>query len=115
MDTVETSIHGEWADTVETQIQEEVERHKNTGPDYTEEWPYFVGAKVVATQKIVEADINGAQRWTHAEFGDIGTIVFIERGEGKWVPTGCPTVRFHKTGTATTIFDVNEVSLHRDD
>ena len=93
-------------DIIEATIAVEVERHQSTGSDHDENWPHHVGAKVVATQSIVEENFPEAgTTHTHASPGDIGTITFIERGEGPGICTGAPTVRFHKSGSASTVFE----------
>ena len=108
--------------SIESTIAHEVETHQNTGPEYDENWPYSVGAKIVATQSSVEEYFpQTGTTHTHASPGDIGTIVFIERGEGPGprsrpgAPrssscTGVPTARFHKSGSATIVFE-HEVSF----
>lgn len=93
-------------ETIEVEIAAQVERHLSTGRDYDENWPHHVGAKVVATQSIVEENFpQKGTTHTHASPGDIGTIVFIERGEGPGICTGVPTARFHKSGSATLVFE----------
>ena len=97
--------------SIESTIAHEVENHQNTGPEYDENWPYSVGAKIVATQSIVEENFpQKGTTHTHASPGDIGTIIFIERGEGPGICTGVPTARFHKSGSATIVFE-HEVSF----
>jgi hypothetical protein len=65
-----------------------------------------VGDEVIATKVITEGGIGyppnpyatglGDPGWVHARHGDAGVVVHVnENGE--------PTVRFHKTGTATIV------------
>lgn len=54
-----------------------------------------VHVEVVATKKITEEGFNGKKPHTHARPGDRGTIVHVDEG--------IPVVRFHRTGTATSV------------
>ena len=60
-------------------------------------YPYYVGAEIVATEAIIEENFpEKGTTHTHAIEGDTGTVVYIYDDES-------PTVRFHKSGTATVV------------
>jgi hypothetical protein len=70
-----------------------------------------VGQRVRARRRIIESDCRAdtkARRcedgWVHAERGDEGEIIFVSEEDN------LPTVRFHRTGTATLVFP-KEISL----
>lgn len=62
------------------------------------------GARVVAAQRVIESNFMGLREWIHAVPGDTGTVVHIDE-------EGFPTVRWHRTGTATTVNVGEDVSL----
>jgi hypothetical protein len=78
-------------------------------------FPYDEGTKVMATQTITEsgAKPNPAAKnlldpgWIHAQPGDIGVVVHVDRTRM------IPTIKFERTGTAT-IVGPHEISKYRD-
>ena len=62
---------------------------------------FNVGDVVEAVKPITEGS------WVHAEKGDTGEVIYVApyRHEDPFINHGCPTVRFHKSRSATVIFD----------
>ena len=66
-------------------------------------YPFYVGAEIVATKAIIEENFpEKGTTHTHAIEGDTGTVVYIYDDDSMM---GYPTVRFHKSGTATVVGD----------
>ena len=57
---------------------------------------FTVGDKVKAVKLITEDGFNGQDVWTHAEPGNTGEVIHVNKQH-------LPTVRFEKTGTATIV------------
>jgi hypothetical protein len=55
-----------------------------------------VTAEVVALKTITEKNFMGRKTWLHARKNELGTVIDVDAD-------GVPTVRWHRTGTATIV------------